>query len=65
MESLSEGEVAAVGERGLDEAVGHSEVLVAVGEGSRGHLDVELLERVGPGRVEVEPHLVQPVEVLV
>lgn len=65
MEGLSEGEVAAVGEGSLDESIGDAEVLVAVRERGARHLDVELLERVRPRRVEVESHVVEPVEVLV
>jgi hypothetical protein len=61
---LRQSEVTTIRQGRLDEAVGHTEVLVAVEECRARHLDLELLEDVGTRRVEVEAHVVEPVEVV-
>ena len=62
LQSLGHGEVAAIGERGLNQFVLHAEVLKPVVEVGVGHVDRELLEDVRFLGVKVEPHLREPLE---
>lgn len=61
---MRQGEVAPIRQRRLNESIGDAKVLVAVEERRARHLDLELLEDVRTGRVEVEAHVVEPVEVV-
>lgn len=62
LKRLSHGEVAAVGERCLDQPVLHAQVLKPVEELGVGHVNSQLLQRLGLAWVEEEAHLTQPLE---
>lgn len=64
VQGLREGEVASVRQWRLDELLADPEVLEAIVEVATGKLNVELLKRVLLFWVEVEPHVVEPGEII-
>lgn len=62
LKSLSHSQVASVCERSLDQLVLHAQIFEAIVKLGIGHMDAQLLQGFRILRVEVEPHLRQPVE---
>ena len=64
MHSLSQCQVASIGQWGLDKLFTDSEVLEAIVEVTVRELNLKLLNRVLDLVVKVEPHMVKPVKVI-
>ena len=62
LQRLGHGEVAAIGERSLNQFILNAEVLKAVVKVSISHVDGELLEHIGLLGVKVESHLREPLK---
>ena len=61
---LSESEIAAICQRSLNKLLRNSHVLETIEELTVGHANIQLLKHFLMARIEVESHVVQPVELV-